>query len=259
MQDSEVTIRSRLSQSITKEEVEPKLIRIGMSERDIRYLFTKTNFLTLQCRNHQLHFFNDFYFETYNKRCTTNELALVFDMNPKTVRKNLKNLPQEIKEPGRHRALGDEIEQNIIHEIESRFQNNKPMTQKSIIDYIQNNFNISVTFGWINSFLCRHKLQKCRSYPQEDLRLTIPRIYLEKHIENLKEFVQGTCSELLFNCDEVGLSAWEDRKILKVVLPKDVNKNNVYHSISRKMQHVTMLVCVSAAGDALTPMIITKN
>lgn len=102
-------------------------------------------------------------------------------------------------------------------------------------------------------------MQKCRSYPQEDLRLTIPRIYLEKHIENLKEFVQGTCSELLFNCDEVGLSAWEDRKILKVVVPKDVNKNNVYHSISRKMQHVTMLVCVSAAGDALTPMIITKN
>ena len=40
--------------------------------------------------------------------------------------------------------------------------------------------------------------------------MTIPREYLEKHIQNLKDYVQGICSELLFNLDEVGLSEYEE-------------------------------------------------
>jgi hypothetical protein len=32
-------------------------------------------------------------------------------------------------------------------------------------------------------------------------------------------------------------------------------KDDVYHSVARRYGHVTLLACVSAAGDALTPMV----
>ena len=90
--------KSRLRKASTKEELEENLKKIGMSERDIRYLFEKTDFSNLLYRNHQLHFLNDFYIKNYNKHLTSNQLALVFDMNPRTVRKNLATGPQDPKE-----------------------------------------------------------------------------------------------------------------------------------------------------------------
>ena len=253
--------KSRLRKASTKEELEENLKKIGMSERDIRYLFEKTDFSNLLYRNHQLHFLNDFYIKNYNKHLTSNQLALVFDMNPRTVRKNLATGPQDPKEPGRHKALSEDIENQIIEEVVRRYQDGNSITQAQLLEYVKTNFNASLTFGWINCFLCRNKdkLQKCKSYPQEDLRMTIPREYLEKHIQNLKDYVQGICSELLFNLDEVGLSEYEDRKIKNVIAPSSANKNRVQHKISRKLQHMTMLVCVSCAGDALTPVLILKN
>ena len=261
MENSSVTPSTRLRRAITRNEIEPKLRQVGMSDRDIRYLFDNTEFLQLLYRNHQLHFFKNFYFDNYKKYCSSNQLAFLFEMNPRTVRKNLASEPQDPKDPGRHHALSDEIEMEIIQEIENRFKEGNPITQAQILEYVKNRYNICLTFGWVNCFLCRHKekLQKCRSYPQEDLRMMIPRQYLEKHIQNLKDFVQGICSELLFNLDEVGLSDYEDRKIKKVIAPKYANRNRIQHKVSRKLQHMTMLACVSSAGDALTPMLIMKN
>lgn len=187
-------------------------------------------------------------------------MAYVFNMNRKTVRKTIYNPPQDPKEPGRHHKLNDEFENQIIQEIQSAYNSGKSITQKQIINYVLENFKISVTNGWVNSFICRHQndIQKCKSYPQEDLRMTVPREYLDTHILNLKEYIQGMCSELLFNLDEVGTSEWEERKILKVVVPKSADKNGVQHHVPRNTTHMTLLVCVSSAGDALTPMLITK-
>ena len=203
----------RLCPPASKEEIEPKLLQIGMAPRDIRHLFSYTEFLNLPCRNHQLYFFNE-YIKHLDKRYFPQELSLAFNMDVRTVRKSLKAVPQEIKEPGRHNALNVEKEEQIIEQIKTSFENGNPMTQKQIIGFIHKMYGIEVTFGWINSFLCRHSesLQKCKSFPQEDLRMIIPRDYLEKHITNLKENVAGTCSELLFNLDEVGLGGPENFK-----------------------------------------------
>jgi hypothetical protein len=96
---------------------------------------------------------------------------------------------------------------------------------------------------------------------QEDRRLTVPRIQLEEHIQTMKMkvHVAGKFSELVFNLDELDSADWADRKVKKVIVPADVRNEDVYHAVSRRHRHVTLLTCVSAAGHALPPMLITGN
>jgi hypothetical protein len=95
-----------------------------------------------------------------------------------------------------------------------------------------------------------------RSFPQEDTRLTVPREFLEQHIINMHRYVEGTASELLFNLDEVGASDWEDRKPKKVFVSISLSETEIFHEVSRKFRHQSLLACVSAAGDSVTPLII---
>ena len=88
--------------------------------------------------------------------------------------------------------------------------------------------------------------------------MTVPREYLEKLIQNMKQYIQGSCCELLFNLDEVGNSQWEERKIRKIVVPRSADKQCVEHKVPRTT-HMTLLGCVSVAEDALTSMLIMKN
>jgi hypothetical protein len=89
--------------------------------------------------------------------------------------------------------------------------------------------------------------------------MLVPRVHLEEHIGLLHTHVAGKCGELVFNLDELGSSDWEVRRIRKVIAPSIVRKEDVYHSVSRRHRHVTLLTCLSAAGDSLTPMIITGS
>jgi hypothetical protein len=66
-------------------------------------------------------------------------------------------------------------------------------------------------------------------------------------------------AELIFNLDEVGPSDWEDPKPRKVIAPRTVSPDEVYHLVSRRYRHLTLLACVSAGGDALTPMVLTSS
>jgi hypothetical protein len=49
------------------------------------------------------------------------------------------------------------------------------------------------------------------------------------------------------------------RTVEKVIVLADVRKEDVYRAVSRPNHHVPLLACVSTAGDAVTPMLITGN
>jgi hypothetical protein len=59
--------------------------------------------------------------------------------------------------------------------------------------------------------------------------------------------------------DELGSADWEDRKATKVIVPAGEAKEEVDHPVSRRHRHMTLLACVSASGDALTPLVITAS
>jgi hypothetical protein len=64
-------------------------------------------------------------------------------------------------------------------------------------------------------------------------------------------------AELVFNLDEVGISDWEDRKTKTVIVPATMRGQMIHHEISRTVRHISVIACVSAAGESLTPDIIT--
>jgi hypothetical protein len=88
-----------------------------------------------------------------------------------------------------------------------------------------------------------------KSYPQEAWRLEVPRYFLDPMLLYISEFVQGRPAELVFNLDEVGISECEDSK----------TKSDRSHEINRKAKHVSLIVCVSAAGETLIPYMVTSQ
>jgi hypothetical protein len=61
----------------------------------------------------------------------------------------------------------------------------------------------------MNSFVLRHpdRIFNTKSVPQEQQRLQVHRMFLERTVHDRNEHVQGRAAELVFNLDEVGISA----------------------------------------------------
>jgi hypothetical protein len=69
----------------------------------------------------------------------------------------------------------------------------------------------------------------------------------------------GKCAEVVLNLDELGSGDWEDPKAKKVIAPPVVRKEDVYYCVSSRPGHMILLARVSVAGDAVTPMLITRT
>jgi hypothetical protein len=238
-----------------------KLLALGFSQRDVTALSHHTEFPTIPFRSHQLLFFHDYARDVLNHPIDTKDLAVVFEFNERTARKILSRGPQVPGPLGRHRALNAEIEASLVAMLLEAFQSGKAMTRKEFLLTVRERYDPELTKGWVNTFIGRHldQLQTCRSLPQEEMRMLVPRVYLEEHIRTLHAHVAGKFAELVFNLDELGSADWEDRKIKKVIASSSVRKEDVFHAVSRRHRHTTLLACLSAAGDSLTPMIVTAS
>jgi hypothetical protein len=117
------------------------------------------------------------------------------------------------------------------------------------------------TYGWVNRFLTRHRdqLEAGTVYRQEDPRLEIPRVFLNQYLDLVSEQIVGLKAHLVFNIDETGCSDWEERKEFDAIIPTSLHAGRVHFAVTPKVKHQTMLVCVSADGDALCPLIATSD
>jgi hypothetical protein len=93
--------------------------------------------------------------------------------------------------------------------------------------------------------------------PQEDARLEVPHTFLDETVRCLGEYIHGMKVEFVFNLDEVGVSEWKDRKDKKVVIPRVLSGQTIHHRASPNMKHMSVISCISAAGESLIPYIVT--
>jgi hypothetical protein len=109
--------------------------------------------------------------------------------------------------------------------------------------------------------MLRHsaELIEKKSSPQEEPRLQVPRIFLEKTIWNMHETLQGCPADLVLNLDENGISDWEDRKPKKVVVPITASAHNVHHRISRNLKRISIVTCIFTGGACLTPYLVPSH
>jgi hypothetical protein len=77
------------------------------------------------------------------------------------------------------------------------------VTQREILSFVEEHFQKTVTYGWLASFLERREgiVIRATVVPQEQLRLRIPREYLNDYISLIKEYVPLVLAELIFNLD----------------------------------------------------------
>jgi hypothetical protein len=163
-------------------------------------------------------------------------------------------------ELGKHAALDEHREQQILDWIQQNAEQSKPVSKKEIKDYDTSQVKASIARGWVKSLLRRHPDQiiQTKSVPQEQQHLQVPRVFLDDTVQNLNKCVQECVDELVFNLDEVRISDWEDRKTRTVLVPATMRGQTIHHEISRAVKHISVIAFVSAAGESLTPSMITS-
>jgi hypothetical protein len=92
------------------------------------------------------------------------------------------------------------------------------------------------------------------SAPQEEQPLQVPRTFLERTVQFLNESAQGCLAELVFNLGEVGISDWDDYQTTRVVAPAAMFRQTIHHGVCRNAKHISMIVCVWAAGENISPL-----
>ena len=246
--------------AIPLEKLANKLLEIGFSERAIRSLLKDDEFRAIQRKTDQMVFLKNYAREVLNVELEKSALAKIFDIHISTVSRSIERGLNAIKMPGKKVQLETSIENEIVEEILQRHNQGNPFSKVELLRFVNEKYNVSLTNGWVGTFLKRNeeKIKKVKSIPQEDTRLSVPRDFLIQHIINLKNVIEGRMTELIFNLDEVGSSDWEDRKVKTVLVSSEVESRTVFHSVKRCGKHLSLLACISMAGDCLTPMLITN-
>jgi hypothetical protein len=65
--------------------------------------------------------------------------------------------------------------------------------------------------------------------------------------------------KLVFDLDEAGMSDWEDRKEKKVIIPMPLDGQTIDHGASRSVKHISVIRCITAGGESLTPFLRTAQ
>jgi hypothetical protein len=133
------------------------------------------------------------------------------------------------------------------------------VTQREILNFVEEHFQKTVTYVQLASLLERWEGIVIRTtvVRQEQLRLRIPREYLNDYTSLIKEYMSLVPAELIFNLDETGLSDWEEQKMKPVIILSHASSSPLHYPIDRAIRHHTLLYCVSASGDAHSPFLIT--
>jgi hypothetical protein len=162
---------------------------------------------------------------------------------------------------GRPAALSEDQEVEIVQNLLRRASEGLFMKKSELLDEIERVYGKVLTFGWIHRFVTRHQDEIATGtvYPQEDPRLQIPRHFLDDYLALLREHVAGLNPHLVYNLDETGCSDWEERKSFDAIIPAALRHVNVHFGVTRRVKHQSMIVCISAAGDALCPLITTSD
>jgi hypothetical protein len=206
-------------------------------------------------------FFYEFVKTEYSRSLTSEVLGQTFGIELAHVRKIRSKAEKKPKPPYRPAALNEDQTAAVVTFIENGHRTRNCVTQRDVLSFIERNFQKCLSCQWMVSFLKKHANLNCRSVvrPQENVRLKVPYEYLDQHIRLIKKYVPLAPTELLFNIDESSFSDWEERKPKCVMIPTEARETTLHYPASRKIRHQTLVCCVTAAGDAYCPLLVSSD
>jgi hypothetical protein len=95
----------------------------------------------------------------------TKDIAMLFESNKRTVRKNLLPGPQQQGPLGRHTAFNPEVESSLVRMLLDPFHEEKAITQKEFLRIMKEQRKATLTKAWVRHFIGRYldDLKVCRS------------------------------------------------------------------------------------------------
>lgn len=239
----------------------PDIVRYCLSDGEAARLALDAQFMNARFRAHQIVRLAEFAFTELDIALSKRSIARAFGIShPAVTRAQLRGY-EDPPATGRHHELAPPEELDLIDWITRKALNHVAVNKTELLHECNERFGRTITRGWVNSFVRRHsdKLFQTKSIPQENPRLQVPRVFLEAALEGFRDHVHGACAELLFNLDEIGISEWEDRVARKVIVPSTMKGQLIFHGIHRNLKHISVVVCISAAGEHMTPFFVCSQ
>ena len=247
--------------ALTIDELYKRFFNTIITARDIRAATKVEEFHGCTSRNEQMYFLRQFFHENCYKSVSAKLLATIYDTSEGNVRKIICRQKKGRKTHGRPLSLVVENENLLVAQILSKRDTSEFMTIPEIIKYVEEAFKLTITRGWVNSFVFRYKddLKKSVITAQDQLRLQVPRVYLEEYLDLIEVIIEATPAELVYNIDETGLSDWEEKKPKTVIVPARIPDDELHYPVNRGIRHITLVVTISAGGDAFFPLVVTSD
>jgi hypothetical protein len=119
---------------------------------------------------------------------------------------------------------------------------------------VEQKFGKILTYGWLRTFLDRHRSQVTRAivHPQKHVKIQVPRCWLDNYTQLIKTYVPKIPAELTLNIDETGLSDWAERKEKMVLVPCAHIDSTLHYPVDRSD---TMHLCVASQRQEM-PIIL---
>jgi hypothetical protein len=124
--------------------------------RGIRALPNDTKFSRTLHESNQVCFTQRYFRQTLHRELAPNELAVFFELNPRTVRKYLLPRPQDAQVPCRHQALDEMLDSELTTMIIQAFNNGKAMMRRRALELVCESYYAALTMGLLTTFIGRH-------------------------------------------------------------------------------------------------------
>ena len=187
-----------------------------------------------------------------------------FGVPKSTLHDRISGRVQEGAVSGPQAYLTKEEEDELVHFLVECAQFGFPRTRKQVISIAQavasqRHDGVEVSSGWWQSFRHRHPEIVLRNPEALSRARYISQSVIDQYYDLLKQTLQDNelegHPELLFNCDETGISL--DHKPEKVVTSTAIR--HTYAPTSGDKTHISVLACVSASGQVLPPMVLLEG
>jgi hypothetical protein len=161
---------------------------------------------------------------------------------------------------GRPRLVESEGEKSLIQFCLKRQAEKRPASVEDVIEFMGES-GVQVDRFWGNRFVVRNSgtlTLRQATYLEED-RHTVVADDLKRYFDCAANHLQTIPSQFVWNPDETRVGAPKKQKAPRVTVSVETGPEPITVPESRDDSQLTLLTAISAFGDSIPPLFITKN
>ena len=198
---------------------------------------------------------------TCSRKVSSYEIADLLNLSYSQVSNDYRNYKIDIKgnrKPNGHPLIMEDNDLQLIKKWLDSFI--IPPRFKEVKEFIMNHCSKVLHHTTITNVLHKLNYEVKTAEPMEDKRYFIQSQKIAYYYDTLTAFTRANRvpSALIYNLDEEGHEPFEDRREMKVVIPKDYERQ-VHFPVPRTGNRTTFLACICGDGHFLPPCVVTKR